>query len=76
MLPDNTKVLLKLSFQMLNFDCELPVILTDRYLEGLTSILEVLDAQLYWQRAYKDMLDAQAYYKRALAFYKNSIGQI
>ena len=51
-------------------------IMTDRYLEGLTSILEVLDAQLYWQRSYKDMLDAQYYYKRAFAFFKYSIGQI
>jgi len=51
-------------------------IMTDRYLEGLTSILEVLDAQEFWQRSYKDMLDAQVYYKRAFAFYKHSIGQI
>ena len=51
-------------------------IMTDRYLEGLTSILEVLDAQEFWQRSSKDLLDAQAYYKRALAYYKHSIGQI
>lgn len=51
-------------------------IMTDRYLEGLTSILEVLDAQTYWQRSYKDLLDAQLYYKRALAYYKHSIDQI
>jgi outer membrane protein len=51
-------------------------IMTDRYLEGLTSILEVLDAQEFWQRAYKDMLDAQVYYKRSFAYYKHSIGQI
>lgn len=51
-------------------------IMTDRYLEGLTSILEVLDAQLYWQRSYKDMLDAQLFYKKAFAYYKHSIGQI
>lgn len=51
-------------------------ILTDRYLEGLTSILEVLDAQQFWQRAYKDMLDAQLYFKNALAYYKYSIGQM
>ncbi len=51
-------------------------IMTDRYLEGLTSILEVLDAQEFWQRSYKDMLDAQVYYKRALAYYKYSINQI
>ena len=51
-------------------------IMTDRYLEGLTSILEVLDAQEFWQRAYKDLLDAQVYYKRAFAYYKHSIDQI
>lgn len=51
-------------------------IMTDRYLEGLTSILEVLDAQLYWQRSYKDMLDAQLYYKKAFAYHKNAIGDI
>jgi outer membrane protein TolC len=51
-------------------------IMTDRYLEGLSSILEVLDAQEFWQRSYKDMLDAQVYYKRAYAYYKQSIGQI
>jgi outer membrane protein TolC len=51
-------------------------IMTDRYLEGLTSILEVLDAQVYWHRSYKDMLDAQLYYKRAFAYHKFSIGEI
>ncbi len=51
-------------------------IMTDRYLEGLTSILEVLDAQLYWQRAYKDMLDARLLYKMALAYHKKAIGLI
>ena len=51
-------------------------IMTDRYLEGLTSILEVLDAQLYWQRAYKDMLDARLLYKMALAYHKKAVGSI
>jgi outer membrane protein TolC len=51
-------------------------LMIDRYFEGLTSILEVLDAQLYWQRSYKEMLDAQLYYKRTFAYYKHSIGQI
>ncbi len=51
-------------------------IMTDRYLEGLTSILEVLDAQLYWQRSYKDLLDAQLYYKNALVVYKRASGQL
>lgn len=51
-------------------------IMTDRYQDELTSILEVLDAQLYWQRSYKNMLDAQLYYKRALAYHKNAIGII
>ena len=51
-------------------------IMTDRYLEGLTSILEVLDAQLYWQRAFKDMLDARLLYKMALAYHKKVVGLI
>ena len=52
------------------------LIMTDRYLEGLTSILEVLDAQLYWQRAYKDMLDAQFNYKQSWIFYRRANGII
>jgi len=50
--------------------------MTDRYVEGLTSILEVLDAQLYWQNAYRNMLDAQAYYQSALSTYKKATGVI
>ena len=50
--------------------------MTDRYKEGLTSILEVLDAQIYWQRAYRNMLDAQAYYQSSLSEYKKATGII
>ncbi|TAJ14355.1 TolC family protein [Marinilabiliaceae bacterium JC017] len=50
--------------------------MTDRYIEGLTSILEVLDAQLYWQSAYRNMLDAQAYYQSSLSTYKKAVGEI
>ena len=51
-------------------------IMTDRYLEGLSSILEVLDAQLYWQRAFREMLDARLLYKMAIAYHKKAIGLI
>lgn len=51
-------------------------IIMDRYNEGLSSILEVLDAQLYWLRSYNDMLDSQLYYKYSLAYYKIAISEI
>ncbi len=49
-------------------------IMTDRYLEGLTSILEVLDAQQYWQRSYKDLLDSELNYKQAWILYRKAYG--
>jgi len=51
-------------------------VMTDRYIEGLTSILEVLDAQIYWHDAFKNLLDAQRYYQASLSSYKKAIGSI
>jgi outer membrane protein len=50
--------------------------MTDRYTEGLSSILEVLDAQLYWQTAFLNILDAEAYYQSSLTTYKKAAGDI
>jgi outer membrane protein TolC len=49
-------------------------IMTDRYLESLTSILEVLDAQQYWQRSFKEMLDAEVNYKQTWILYRKAYG--
>jgi len=58
-----------------NADENLEVI-TDRYNEGLTSILAVLDAQVTWQAAYSDYIDAKLNYLISWSRFKRALGEL
>ncbi len=51
-------------------------LIEDRYLEGLSPIIELLDAQYSWLLANNAVLDSRLNYFTALAEYKRVIGQI
>jgi len=58
-----------------NADENLEVI-SDRYNEGLTSILAVLDAQFTWQLAYSDYIDAKLNYLISWSKFKRALGEL
>jgi outer membrane protein len=60
---------------LFNADENLAVI-TDRYDEGLTSILAVLDAQFTWQQAYSDHIDAKLNYLISYSGFKRALGEL
>ncbi|MEP2026352.1 TolC family protein, partial [Reichenbachiella sp.] len=51
-------------------------LIEDRYLEGLSPIIELLDAQYSWLMAYNSVLDSRLNYLIVLSEYKRVIGQI
>jgi outer membrane protein TolC len=51
-------------------------VITERYNSGLTPIIEVLDAQANWLRAYDEGVKAKVNYFQSLAVYKKSIGEL
>jgi len=48
--------------------------MTDRYNEGLSSVLEVLDAQLYWQKTYLNYILAKYDLNVAYSQYQYAVG--
>jgi len=60
---------------LLNADENLEV-LSDRYDEGLTSILAVLDAQFTWQQAYADHIDAKLNYLMTYSAFRRALGEL
>lgn len=51
-------------------------IMTTRYLEGLSPILEVLDAQVFWYKAYTDNIEAKRLYQVSYTALLKSIGEL
>ena len=51
-------------------------IMTTRYNEGLSPILEVLDAQVFWNKAYYDHIEAKRLYKVSYSVLLKSIGEL
>jgi outer membrane protein TolC len=51
-------------------------VMFDRYNEGLASVLEVLDAQLYWQKAYFNYVQAKYQLNVAYSSYQKAIGSL
>jgi len=49
-------------------------VMLDRYNEGLSSVLEVLDAQLYWQKTYMNYIMAKYQLNVAYSEYQYAIG--
>lgn len=52
------------------------VVVTDRYDEGLTSILAILDAQVTWQRAYMDFIEAKLNYLVSYSGFQRALGEL
>ena len=51
-------------------------IMTTRYNEGLSPILEVLDAQVFWNKAYSDYITAKRMYQVSYSALLKSIGEL
>ncbi len=51
-------------------------IITERYKSGLSPIIEVLDAQASWIKAYNEEIAAKVSYFQSLAIYKKAIGEL
>jgi outer membrane protein TolC len=50
-------------------------LITDRFNEGLSPIIEVLYAQLFWESAYSDFVRAKNGYQNNYAIYLRALGQ-
>ncbi len=51
-------------------------VMLDRYHEGLSSVLEVLDAQLYWQKTYVNYIKAKYQLNFAFSNYQRAMGEL
>ncbi len=51
-------------------------VMLDRYHEGLSSVLEVLDAQLYWQKSYLNYIEAKYELNMAFSNYQKAMGEL
>ncbi len=51
-------------------------VMLDRYYEGLSSVLEVLDAQLYWQKTYFNYILAKHDLNVAFSDYQHAMGEL
>ena len=49
-------------------------VMLDRYNEGLSSVLEVLDAQTYWQKSYFNYIQAKYELNLAYSQYQRALG--
>jgi outer membrane protein TolC len=51
-------------------------VMLDRYYEGLSSVLEVLDAQLFWQKSYLNYIEAKFELNMAYSSYQKAMGEL
>ncbi len=51
-------------------------VMLDRYTEGLSSVLEVLDSQLFWQKSYLNYIEAKFELNMAYSTYKKAMGEL
>ncbi len=51
-------------------------VMLDRYHEGLSSVLEVLDAQLFWQKSYLNYIEAKSELNMAYSSYLKAMGEL
>jgi outer membrane protein len=49
-------------------------LITDRYVEGLSPIIDVLNAQLFWESAYIDFVAAKKEFQINYSFYIKALG--
>jgi outer membrane protein len=51
-------------------------VMSDRYYEGLSSVLEVLDAQIFWQKTYFNYIQAKHELNIAYTSYQHAMGEL
>jgi outer membrane protein TolC len=51
-------------------------VMLDRYYEGLSSVLEVLDAQMFWQKTYFNYIQAKHELNIAYTSYQHAMGEL
>ncbi len=51
-------------------------VMLDRYFEGLSSVLEVLDAQLFWQKSYLNYIQSKYNLNTAYSSYQKAMGEL
>ncbi len=51
-------------------------VMLDRYNEGLSSVLEVLDAQLFWQKSYLNYIESKYQLNMAYSSYLKAMGEL
>ncbi len=51
-------------------------VMLDRYHEGLSSVLEVLDAQLFWQKSYLNYIESKFELNMAYSSYLKAMGEL
>lgn len=49
-------------------------LITDRYIEGLSPIVDVLNAQIFWESAYVDFVAAKKEFQINYSFYNKALG--
>ena len=49
-------------------------LVTDRYTEGLSPIIDVLNAQIFWESAYMDFVDAKKGFQVNYSIYQKALG--
>ena len=49
-------------------------LVTDRYVEGLSPILDVLNAQIFWENAYRDFIFAKKEFQISYSVYQKTMG--
>jgi outer membrane protein TolC len=51
-------------------------VMLDRYREGLSSVLEVLDAQLFWHKSYQNYIEAKFELNMTYSYYLKAMGEL
>lgn len=51
-------------------------VMMDRYREGLSSVLEVLDAQLFWQKTYLNFIESKLELNMSYSLYQKAMGEL
>jgi multidrug efflux pump subunit AcrA (membrane-fusion protein) len=49
-------------------------LVTDRYNEGLSPIIDVLNAQIFWESAYQDFVNAKIGFQVSYSIYQKALG--
>ncbi len=71
-----TQKQLDFAFSSLDNASKNVAVMLDRYYEGLSSVLEVLDAQLFWQKSYLNYIQAKYKLNMAYSSYQKAMGEL